>query len=290
MWLIVPFYMGRKNLLPNTLTVRYQSQQNTAEAWSILRLPFEPKGWLIDLRNDLREAIHDLKNQPDQILCSIYGSQTDGYCDIENILLYNIGTAHFSSLTTTGLRFERCFSHPDSPYPLDHTHLHYHQYTMADINENFSYWQVGRLLAEWENIKIPKLNSGVKTERIWHCIKSSPVRVLHKPEKALELFGLSITIMIPDNKKVNIANFTKQVIDGIVSAFHVYQGQEIERVSQCLGTSLNENSDTIADLLSQPHKAVLGARQVVRTYRNYVKWDPADDRCLVLRSLNPLET
>jgi len=99
-------------------TVKYQPQNNSAEAWSVQRLPFEPKGWQIDFRNDLRIAIHCLQSHPGQILHGIYAGPPSGLCDTENILFYNVGSGHFTSLVTAGLRFERGYSYPDPPAPL----------------------------------------------------------------------------------------------------------------------------------------------------------------------------
>ncbi|SRR5579875_391486 len=98
-------------------SVKYWSQQNMVEVWSVQRLPFEPKDWLVDLRNDIRTGIHCLQSNPGQILHAIYSSSQAGLCDTENVLFYNVGLAHFASLMTTGLRFERCYLCPDSPTP-----------------------------------------------------------------------------------------------------------------------------------------------------------------------------
>jgi hypothetical protein len=260
--------------------VRYSAKQNTTEAWSIQRIPFEPKGWLIDLRNDIRKEMRRLTSHPHQILHAIYGSQSNGFCDTENILLYNIGNSHFSSLTTSGIRFERCFSYPVPPHTLAATNLHYHLYTMEGTNESFSYWQAGRILAEWENVKVPKLTSTAKATDIWYCMNSSNLKTLYSPESIPQRFGLTITLMVPIMDKVNVANLTKPLIDGIVSSFHVHTGENTESLSQRLGSHLSKKASIVTELLCHSDRAILGARQVVRPYRSGIKWDPADDHCL----------
>ncbi len=260
--------------------VRYSDEQNVAEAWSIQRLPFEPKSWLIDLRNDLRKTIHNIVSQPNQVLHAIYGAaQSDSVCDVENILFYNVGGTQFSPLTTYGIRFERRFSYPDPPQTLESTNLHYHYYTMEAANKAFSYWRTGRNLAEWENVKVSRpANQLMNT---WYSIKSNSLKMLHIPERIPKQFGLTIKIKIPTTDKGNVSSLTKPIIDGVVSAFHAYKGNDVEVLSQRLANKLNKKPDTIADLLCRRDRAILGERQVVRLHgSDGVKWDPADDLCL----------
>jgi hypothetical protein len=255
-------------------------KKSVAEAWSIQRLPFEPKGWLIELRNDLREAIHNITSQPNQVLHAIYGAaQSDSVCDVENILFYNVGGKQFSPLTTYGIRFERRFSYPEPPQMLESTNLHYHYYTMEAANEAFSYWQIRRSLAEWENVKVSRPASQLMN--IWYSIKSNSLKTLYIPERIPKQFGLTITIKIPTTDKGNVSSLTKPIIDGVVSAFHAYKGNDVEVLSQRLADKLNKKTDTIADLLLRKDRAIFGERQVVRPHgSDGVKWDPADDLCL----------
>ncbi len=261
-------------------TVRYSHQNETVEAWSIQRLPFEPKDWLLEFRHNLRTAIHSLQSQPTQILHAIYGAPRGSLCDTENILFYNVGLSHFTSLTTTGLRFERGYTYPSPPYALDTPSLHYHRYTMEEVNQDFFCWQAHRIVAAWENVRIPRLTGKVTAGNIWFHIRSGPLKLFHMPEQGLKKFGLSITIKVPDTTGMQLANATKPIIDGLVSGFHAYQGSEVQQVSQCLGNELGQNPEEIAHMLLQQSRAILGVRQVVRPYRNYIKWDPADDLCL----------
>ncbi len=260
--------------------VKYHPQNNTIEGRSVKRLPFEPKGWLIDFRDDLRTAIHSLQCHPRQILHAVYATSQSGFCDIENILFYNVGPGHFASLMTAGLRFERCYSYPGPPYPLSAPHLHYHRYTMEDTHGDFSGWQTSKLVAAWENVEIPHSIGKITATNIWYRLRSRPLKTFHMPEHPLAQFGLSITVTVPNTSKATLAPLIKPIIDGVVSAFHVYRGAEIERISQWLGAELSQAPNEIADLLQQPDQAVLGGRRVVYPFRNFYKWDPADDLCL----------
>ena len=153
-----------------SFTVKYWPQNNSTEAWSVQRLPFEPRGWLKDLRNDLQKSIHSLQSHPGHMLHAIYATSQDGLCDAENILFYNVGSSHFTPLMTTGLRFERCYSYPDPPYPLSSPHLHYHRYTLVDAHDDISCWQSGKLVAAWDNVEIPRSIGKVTTTNIWYLV------------------------------------------------------------------------------------------------------------------------
>ena len=66
-------------------TVKYRTQSNSIEAWSVQRLPFQPNAWLKDLQNDLQKAIPSLQSRPEQMLQAIYATSQDGLFDAENI-------------------------------------------------------------------------------------------------------------------------------------------------------------------------------------------------------------
>lgn len=197
-------------------TVKYRPQSNSLEAWSVQRLPFEPKGWLIGFRKDLRIAIHRLQIHPGQILHGIYAAPPSGLCDTENILFYNVGSGHFTSLMTTGLRFERCYSYPDPPYPLSAPHLHYHRYTIEDGYDDFLSWQTSKLVAAWGNIEIPRSSGKITATTTWYYLRSQPLKTFHMPEHPLTQFGLSITVTLPITTTTTLAPLMKPIIDGVV--------------------------------------------------------------------------
>ncbi len=100
------------------------------------------------------------------------------------------------------------------------------------------------------------------------------------PERPLTQFGLSIVVTIPDTITATLASLIKPIIDGVVSAFHMYRGPEIGRISQWLEVEPGQTPDAIANLLQQPEQAVLGERRLLYSFRNGFKWNPADDLCL----------
>jgi hypothetical protein len=76
---------------PSPYQVVVDPKRLRVEAWSTKRLPYEPKGWLGSLRAELRGVLPGLYGGPDCVLAAMYGSPDRGPCDVENVLLYNVG-------------------------------------------------------------------------------------------------------------------------------------------------------------------------------------------------------
>ena len=118
------------------------------EAWSGKRLPFEPTGTWLEMRNDLRRALGRLTLPHGQVLQAVYSSQDMSTCDAENVLLYNVGDRYFAASAHTGVRFERGFASPRESLMLpSHPPQHYHRYFAADHATTFHHWGRGRTLA-----------------------------------------------------------------------------------------------------------------------------------------------
>ena len=80
---------------------------NTVEVWSESRLPFEPKGWLLDMRNSVKSAVKGMKAENEAMLHALFASDQEGFYDVENVLIYNVGGGAFANLCRKGLCFER---------------------------------------------------------------------------------------------------------------------------------------------------------------------------------------
>jgi hypothetical protein len=52
-------------------------------AWSSVRLPFEPKGWVRDYRRQLQRALRSLAPSPTSVLYAEYGAPDGGFADLE---------------------------------------------------------------------------------------------------------------------------------------------------------------------------------------------------------------
>jgi hypothetical protein len=127
--------------------VTIDDEDRTVEAWSTSRLPFEPKGWLLELRAELRTALKRVRSRDGRVLSALYGSPISGYCDAENILIYNVGASHMAAASVSGLRVERSYRSPDPPADLDGGADHYWRYSHAPTGEPFAAWREERTVA-----------------------------------------------------------------------------------------------------------------------------------------------
>lgn len=106
---------------------------SSVTAWSTARIPFEPKGWLLEFRNQLRSAIARLSSVDGKILYAAYRSPIGGYVDVENLLIYNVGPAHLASATKNGLIFKRSYQiSRNCPIELSSPALHQYEYLLVD--------------------------------------------------------------------------------------------------------------------------------------------------------------
>lgn len=119
-------------------TYALRTSADTVEAWSTVRLPFEPKGRMLEFRTELRAALRSLDPAAGAQLHAVYGATDDGqFVDTENVLLYNVGTAALRHLTDSAVTFERAFTYPPPPDKSDlpPAHLHYQRYAVEAPTE-----------------------------------------------------------------------------------------------------------------------------------------------------------
>ncbi|MGD9991440.1 hypothetical protein [Pseudonocardia sp.] len=55
--------------------VLIDDESRDVQAWSSVRLPFEPKGWLVDFRLELAAACRSLAAGPDEVLHACYSAR-----------------------------------------------------------------------------------------------------------------------------------------------------------------------------------------------------------------------
>lgn len=254
------------------MTNRFEIASTTAavDFWVDTRLPFQPKGELVDARKSLCNAIRQLTAPPNQILSATYRTQQDAYCDVENILFYNVGTSNFGGVTQNGLRFERICAAPP-PSPSGNNYAHHHRYEFvepdfdqhADITPNYSL-----------SCGLPPLSSSSKPHQIWWSIGKA-VKVSYEPVPGP--FELRIVLHHSPPGR-NVANFLKAFLDGLISALHSesdFDPDAVARLTRLTGW----DSDEVVTRLVSPVAPVLGPRRLLQTYREFVKWNPADHRC-----------
>ncbi len=254
---------------------------NIVELWSSKRLPFQPKGWLYNMRSSLIDAISQMEIVDNAFLRATYHSQVKEFCDLENVLLYNVGSGKFKKLCRRGLVLERSFQLRPYPFIEFSNYLHYQRYEVT-TKQLPMYWDVGKILAAWTDISMVKLTSDMKPHEFWIALKEHNGCVSSDEIYKDKYFGLSLQIEMPERSNFNLAAIIKSMLDGIIAAFHVYQGSELHLVSERLANVMSVDAQYVAKLLMDKSKAVLGVRNLLQPYQNNVQWNPADDRCVAI--------
>ncbi len=249
-------------------------------AWTIKRLPFQPNGWMEVFRSELKTNLAKIIFPENQILHATYTSEITGNFDIENILFYNVGPGSFSHLTKNGLIFESCIQHPVIPGTQDYPHLY--NYSGVDPETGFKNWKMMDILAAWKKIVCPALNSTLKPHHFWHLFKKNIKSILGKLPVE-DNFGINLKIHYPHEKQCNLSGSIKPIIDGIVSAFHVHDGSNLEYCTSWLTKHLPEPNENLQKLLINEDISILGKTNLIFPFKKGIMWNPMDSKCMACK-------
>jgi hypothetical protein len=258
------------------------STPGAVELWSTVRLPFEPRGWLIDMRNDLRRALQDLSHTSSGRLHAVYGAADDGaFVDTENVLLYNVGGTALRPLMAIAVTFERSYQVPAPPLGAELTDsqvMHYHRYSEAS-NTSLQYWKPGRPLGAFFDVPVASVD---KPAPVWKAVRgyaAPPTETASGPTRFL------IRVQITDTRESapsgSVASMVKPVLDGIISAYHGHDGSDGVTEALRLEAAGIGTAGILAESLRDQRWAALGTRQLVKPFgATGVQWNPADEFCV----------
>ena len=256
------------------------SDPDGLQVWSTVRLPFEPRGWLVDLRAALRGGLSRLGGAG--ILHAQYTSGVRGLADAENVLLYNVGMSAVSHLTRAGVAVERSYHEPP-PAPAAWTGqplLHHHRYTMVPAEQAFRSWVEGPVFAAFDRVPIDAANvAGVFTGLRRGAMAPSDCVAAGEP------FGLTLSLDVPPARARSLHQLVKVVVDGVVASMHVHDGTALGEVTARLAGKGHGTGAELTAMLGDARWAALGARTLVRPFRSGVIWNPADDLCVAAKVL-----
>jgi len=251
---------------------------SSVAAWSTARIPFEPKGWLLEFRNQLRSAVAGLPSVDGRILYAAYRSPIGGYVDVENLLIYNVGPAYLASATKDGLVFKRSYqASRDCPTELSSPALHQYEYVLIDDKSLSLEGQDGSLLASLSfELSAAALHS---CAGVWYAAKMGSSTLAQRVHLG-KRWGMFVTISGPSSSTIVCSRIVKPLIDGITSALHCHDGSNVDYLGRQLGKSLGLSDDApIPSLLEDSSHALFGRTNLLYPYRNNVKWNPQDDYC-----------
>lgn len=248
------------------------------EAWSSQRLPFEPDGAMLRFRNELRQSLSRLAGRPGQTLAALYTSPVRDPCDVENVLIYNVGTGAFTGAARHGLRFERGFARGPAAPGLEDA-PHYYRYELVQEDEpSFAVWARGRTIASIRTSGPGALGGdSAKVASIWHAAKRGEITVPRGNAPPGD-WGMTVTVRSPHS--VHPAPLVKALFDGLVASLHVHDGTDLEEISARIAQQLYVEPDEIEALLLEESKAALGSRRLAWLRGEGVQWNPGDDQCV----------
>lgn len=227
-------------------------------AWSTQRLPFEPRGWLKDYRDELRVALRSMSPIGGALLHAEYASPDREFADVENVLLYNVGAGSYRHLAGSGLLVSRIQS-PDA--------LHRVSYRLIQHfpSEIFS----GSTVASVSLEEFPSLPD--KATSWWAAIRDKVSISSHEitPEYTVEVH---VRGAVP-----RLVALVKPMLDGLISALHSHDGSNADHIRNALAR-FGEPAQ-LWSLLVDPSTSVLGRRVLVRPHGPGIAWNPADERC-----------
>ena len=230
------------------------------------------------MRNSLRSSIKGLNSGNDTILNAVYSSTQEGAFDVENVLLYNVGSNGFGHLCNNGLHFERrMVLPPEVQKELLKPPMHYHFYSVVSKDTEFNYWKKGRNFACWADIPCIPLRGEIKPHSIWCAMKNGFVEVNNDHPS---LYGIQIKVKAPIGTTINLASIVKPVLDGIISSFHTHNGSDIIELSERLAKLLGENKQMVEKMLIDTQMNMLGTRNLLHKFGHNIQWNPADDTCV----------
>lgn len=263
-----------------------RSTADVVEMWSAVRLPFQPRGWQIDMRNDLRRALQGLALTSSGRLHAVYGAADDGaLVDTENVLLYNVGGKALRPLTARALTFERSYRVAPQPPGLasadSQVLQHYQRYGNAS-DTSFEFWRPGRVLGAFFDVPVASV---AKPAPIWKAIRDHATPPGETATAATRfLIKVEITDTGPSNPAGSVATIVKPVLDGIISAYHSHEGSDgVAEAHRLEGAGIGDAQSFQAQL-SDRRWGALGPRRLLRLFgATGVQWNPADDFCVGAR-------
>jgi hypothetical protein len=255
---------------------------DAVEVWSTERLPYEPRGWMLEMRNALRIALREMRGRDGALLAGVYGSQVDDFCDVENVLVYNVGAANFATTASTGLPLERGRICPPAPIELDGEARHYACYSLAPRGQGFALWKDDGVVASWTGVEMPPLSETTRPSVVWHALRTAEIRAKDRPT-ATGLHGLELVVGAAPGERLQPAKFVKPLVDGVIAALHSHDGSALHDLVDRLSTQLPSTSASAVEALLLDERATpLGRRRLLWPWGKGVQWNPADDLCVAL--------
>jgi hypothetical protein len=254
---------------------------SVVEAWADDYIHYKPRPeWQSWLCNEINIWCALLKPSAEEVLHAAYFGHKPPRMDIENLLLFNVGS--FMSAGCNGIRFEHGAA---VPMPADgELYQVGYRYALAPRSASFTDWQEARTLASFGWTDLGGFRPGKIAAQVWLALAR---RRIGEPEPRPALtagtsFAVKAEIRPPYGKSPRLsADLVKGIIDGVVSAFQAHTDTSTSgEVAARLANVLPADPAEIEDLLLERRWAVLGpVPRLVHLRDGGVQWNPGDDWC-----------
>lgn len=248
------------------------------QAWADAYIRFEPLPvWQKQLRDEIRQRCRKLKPSPEQVLHATFFGAKRPEADVENLVLYNIGT--FNVAGHNGIRFEHGGTAP--PASDNGEYRYCYSYALAPRSGSFAHWRPGRTLATFDWTDLGAFAGEKKLAQVWLALSRGELEVFERvaPETP---FGVRVQVRPPYGHTPVWGGLVKGVFDGVICALQAHTDTPVApETLERLAKDLPAQREEIERLLRDPRRAVLGeVPRLVSPYRSGVKWDPCDHLCL----------
>ena len=251
-----------------------RASDGRVDGWATSPLPFEPKGPMLEYRQALREALGHMAPGVGQTLVAVFASADARRCDVENLLVYNLGISAFAHLHVDEVVLARSWEPPAPPGGVPTGLAHHHGYVLT-TGQPPAPACGERLIAQ---LAPTPLRLPVRIERVWYDITSNGRMLASGVARDKDRLMVSLTVhRPPGTSRPALLGMVKVVVDGFVCALHRHDGTALDTVAQRLGARLGERAERVGDLLVANPVAALGVRRLLWPFGGYVQWNPADD-------------
>lgn len=208
----------------------YGPANQTVEAWAADYLRHQVKNsppWQEDLTTAIKTRCGNLRPGDGQVLRATFFGQKDEKVDVENLVLYNIGS--FGDAGSNGILFEYGAGIPLAPSGAGHPFCY--RYELAGRRKGFSDWQVGLPLARFDWTDLGELSGDKLLAPVWLALARAHERseaetfpVHFAPGAA---FAVRLRIRPPHQHTRVLGNMVKGIVDGVVSAFQSHTDMKV---------------------------------------------------------------
>jgi hypothetical protein len=256
---------------------KFLSEVPGVDFWSRQCLPFPKQGEPMDITLERDKLRQNIKKMPvpeeSKILhATLQTPYNDDPFDLENKLIYNVGTGAFKQASRHGICIERLRRNTESIRQYQHKYR-YAPPTEQPTEKNFLTFA----------FELKRLNGNVKPITIWAASVTALMGLGKHPSTEISKdgrFELWIELITSTRWSGNLAALMKPLLDGIISALH-YPSEVIdEDVISLMKKASSENAAQLEDLLIAGNHQILGPRKLVQRWgKSSFRWNPADDRC-----------